>query len=84
VKSPQIMPDRPSSSSEIDLSNDALISAAAAGLGIALVPRFFVDEARLAQLGLILLLDKETPPDAAYYLVSPTELSHGTSLEHFK
>jgi LysR family glycine cleavage system transcriptional activator len=59
------------------------ISAAAAGLGIALVPRFFVD-AQLEQIGLVTPLDAPTVADAAYYLVYPTELSHGKPLTHFR
>lgn len=60
-----------------------LISAAAAGLGIALVPRFFVDE-QLEQLGLVIPLDAPAVADAAYYLVYPTELSHGKPLTIFR
>ncbi|WP_025602665.1 LysR substrate-binding domain-containing protein [Burkholderia sp. WSM2230] len=60
-----------------------LISAAAAGLGIALVPRFFVDE-QLAQLGLVIPFAATTVEESAYYLVYPTELSHGKPLELFR
>ncbi|CAB3789992.1 LysR substrate-binding domain-containing protein [Paraburkholderia caffeinilytica] len=60
-----------------------LISAAAAGLGIALVPRFFVD-AQLEQLGLVMPLDAPGVADSAYYLVYPTELSHGKPLTSFR
>ena len=60
-----------------------LISAAAAGLGIALVPRFFVD-AQLDQLGLVIPLDVPAVADSAYYLVYPTELSHGRPLASFR
>jgi DNA-binding transcriptional LysR family regulator len=60
-----------------------LISAAAAGLGIALVPRFFVD-AQLEQLGLAIPLDAPAVADSAYYLVYPTELSHGKPLASFR
>lgn len=60
-----------------------LISAAAAGLGIALVPRFFVD-AQLDQLGLAIPLDAPAVADSAYYLVYPTELSHGKPLASFR
>ncbi|WP_207547582.1 LysR substrate-binding domain-containing protein [Paraburkholderia ginsengiterrae] len=60
-----------------------LISAAAAGLGIALVPRFFVD-AQLEQLGLAIPLDAPAVADSAYYLVYPTELSHGKPLTCFR
>ncbi|MFM0481914.1 LysR substrate-binding domain-containing protein [Paraburkholderia strydomiana] len=60
-----------------------LISAAAAGLGVALVPKFFVDE-RLSQLGLVIPLAATTVEESAYYLVYPTELSHGKPLELFR
>ncbi|RAS29732.1 LysR substrate-binding domain-containing protein [Paraburkholderia bryophila] len=64
-----------------------LISAAAAGLGIALVPRFFVD-AQLEQLGLVIPLAvplaAPAVADSAYYLVYPTELSHGKPLASFR
>ncbi|MEA3130153.1 MAG: LysR family transcriptional regulator, glycine cleavage system transcriptional activator [Paraburkholderia sp.] len=60
-----------------------LISAAAAGLGVALVPRFFVD-AQLEQLGLVMPLDAPAVADSAYYLVYPTELSHGKPLTSFR
>ncbi|WP_433695682.1 LysR family transcriptional regulator [Paraburkholderia phenoliruptrix] len=66
-----------------------LISAAAAGLGMALVPKFFVDE-QLAQLGLVIPFAAPAAPaaatveESAYYLVYPTELSHGKPLELFR
>jgi DNA-binding transcriptional LysR family regulator len=60
-----------------------LISAAAAGLGIALVPKFFVEE-QLQQLGLVVPCDAATVGDSAYYLVYPTELSHSKPLELFR
>ncbi|MGQ7939420.1 LysR family transcriptional regulator [Paraburkholderia sp. D1E] len=60
-----------------------LISAAAAGLGIALVPKFFVGN-QLKQLGLVIPFDSATTVDSAYYLVYPTELSHGKPLELFR
>ncbi|HEX7914029.1 MAG TPA: LysR substrate-binding domain-containing protein [Paraburkholderia sp.] len=60
-----------------------LISAAAAGLGIALVPRFFV-ETQLEQLGLAIPFDAPAVADSAYYLVYPTELSHGKPLACFR
>ncbi|MEX3810482.1 LysR substrate-binding domain-containing protein [Paraburkholderia sp. BR13439] len=60
-----------------------LISAAAAGLGIALVPRFFVDT-QLQQFGLVIPFDGPAVADAAYYLVYPTELSHGKPLANFR
>ncbi|CAE6772685.1 LysR substrate-binding domain-containing protein [Paraburkholderia sp. SEWSISQ10-3 4] len=60
-----------------------LISAAAAGLGVALVPKFFV-EGQLKQLGLIIPFEAATVADSAYYLVYPTELSHGKPLELFR
>ncbi|WP_179404512.1 LysR substrate-binding domain-containing protein [Burkholderia guangdongensis] len=60
-----------------------LISAAAAGLGVALVPKFFVD-GQLAQLGLIAPFDATAVEDGGYYFVYPTELSHGKPLERFR
>ncbi|WP_133646775.1 LysR substrate-binding domain-containing protein [Paraburkholderia flava] len=60
-----------------------LISAAAAGLGIALVPRFFV-ETQLERLGLVVPFDAPVISDSAYYLVYPTELSHGKPLASFR
>ncbi|MGV2290161.1 LysR substrate-binding domain-containing protein [Trinickia sp. YCB016] len=63
-----------------------LIAAAAAGLGIALVPKFFV-EGQLKQLGIVIPFDAATAAteaDSAYYLVYPTELSHGKPLECFR
>ncbi|OLL27889.1 LysR family transcriptional regulator [Burkholderia sp. SRS-W-2-2016] len=60
-----------------------LISAAAAGLGIALVPRFFVDK-QLQQFGLVMPFEAPAVADAAYYLVYPTELSHGKPLASFR
>ncbi|MEC5409632.1 LysR substrate-binding domain-containing protein [Paraburkholderia sp. MPAMCS5] len=60
-----------------------LISAAATGLGVALVPKFFVDK-RLTQLGLVIPYAATTVEDSAYYLVYPTELSHGKPLECFR
>jgi LysR family glycine cleavage system transcriptional activator len=60
-----------------------LIAAAAAGLGIALVPKFFV-EGQLSQLGLIIPFAAKSSVDSAYYLVYPTELSHGKPLEVFR
>ena len=60
-----------------------LISAAAAGLGIALVPRFFVDT-QFEQLGLVIPFDAPAIAETAYYLVYPTELSHGKPLASFR
>jgi LysR family transcriptional regulator, glycine cleavage system transcriptional activator len=60
-----------------------LIAAAAAGLGIALVPRFFV-EGQLDHLGLVMPFEARSGGDSAYYLVYPTELSHGRPLEVFR
>jgi DNA-binding transcriptional LysR family regulator len=59
------------------------INAAAAGLGIALVPKFFVN-GQLGQLGLIVPFEATTKVDSAYYLVYPTELSHSKPLEQFR
>jgi LysR family glycine cleavage system transcriptional activator len=60
-----------------------LLSAAAAELGIALVPKFFV-EGRLEQLGVVIPFEATSVAEAAYYLVYPTELSHGKPLEQFR
>ncbi|GAA4413548.1 transcriptional regulator [Advenella faeciporci] len=60
-----------------------LISGAAAGMGIALIPKFFI-EGRLDQLGIIIPFDAAGTEDAAYYLVYPTEYSHGTALTLFR
>jgi LysR family glycine cleavage system transcriptional activator len=60
-----------------------LIAAAAAGLGIALVPKFFF-EAQLEQLGLVIPFESTSVVDSAYYLVYPTDLSHGKPLSVFR
>ena len=60
-----------------------LIAAAAAGLGIALVPKFFVED-QLEQLGVVIPFDARSSVESAYYLVYPTELSHGRPLESFR
>lgn len=59
------------------------ISAAAAGLGVALVPSFFVS-GQLPQLGLVIPFAAAMQADAAYYLVYPTELRHGHTFEQFR
>ncbi|MDM8358262.1 LysR family transcriptional regulator [Pandoraea communis] len=60
-----------------------LIAGAAAGLGIALVPKFFV-EGQLASLGLTIPFDVKSVAGSAYYLVYPTELTHGQPLSVFR
>jgi LysR family transcriptional regulator, glycine cleavage system transcriptional activator len=60
-----------------------LIAAATAGLGIALVPRFFVEN-RLEKLGLTVPFAATLSVGAAYYLVYPPELSHGKPLAEFR
>lgn len=60
-----------------------LIAGAAAGLGIALVPKFFV-EGQLATLGLTIPFDVKSVAESAYYLVYPTELTHGQPLSVFR
>lgn len=60
-----------------------LIAAAVAGLGIALVPKFFV-EGQLAGLGLVVPFDVTSVSESAYYLVYPTELTHGQPLSLFR
>ncbi|SDV48980.1 LysR family transcriptional regulator [Chitinasiproducens palmae] len=59
------------------------ISAAAAGLGVALVPKFFVD-GQLRHFGLVVPFEAKFSADSAYYLVYPTELSHGRPFERFR
>jgi len=64
-----------------------LTAGAAAGLGIALVPHFLIEE-QLTHLGLVIPFDRPqaaaTDRDNAYYLIYPTELSHGKQLEIFR
>lgn len=62
-----------------------LIAGAAAGLGIALVPKFFI-EGQLQQLGIVMPFAAAAAAlsDAGYYLVYPTSLSHGKPLEMFR
>ncbi len=60
-----------------------LISGAAAGLGMALVPKFFVEN-QLDQLGLMIPFDTPSLSDSSYYLVYPTESSHGKPLALFR
>ena len=60
-----------------------LISGAAAGMGIALIPRFFIED-RLEQSGLIAPFASTSQEAGAYYLVYPTEFSHGKPLELFR
>ncbi|MBN3846124.1 LysR family transcriptional regulator [Paraburkholderia sp. Ac-20342] len=60
-----------------------LIAAAAAGIGVALVPEFFVVN-QLAQHGLVIPFNARSTVDSAYYLVYPTELSHGKPLALFR
>lgn len=60
-----------------------LISGAAAGLGLALIPKFFI-ERQLEQLGLVIPYHTPIKSSASYYLVYPTELKHGKSLEIFR
>lgn len=60
-----------------------LISGAAAEMGISLIPRFFIED-RLNQSGLIIPFESTGQEAGAYYLVYPTELSHGKPLELFR
>ncbi len=60
-----------------------LIAGGAAGLGIALVPKFFV-EGQLRTLGLTIPFDVKSVAGSAYYLVYPTELTHGQPLSVFR
>jgi len=60
-----------------------LIAAAAAGLGVALVPKFFV-EGQLERFGVVIPFEAPAIADGGYYFVYPTELSHGKPLEMFR
>jgi DNA-binding transcriptional LysR family regulator len=60
-----------------------LIAAAAAGLGIAMVPRFFL-AGLFEPLNLMIPFDAPMIAEAAYYLVYPTELSHSKPLANFR
>lgn len=60
-----------------------LISGAAAGIGIALVPKFLIED-RLPTLGVIVPYQTTVSQDAAYYLVYPSEFRHGKPLEMFR
>lgn len=59
------------------------LSAAAAGLGIALLPRFLIAD-RLAAMDLTIPYQAPVTVDAAYYLVYPTELAHSKPLSLFR
>ncbi|RKT13482.1 DNA-binding transcriptional LysR family regulator [Paraburkholderia sp. RAU2J] len=60
-----------------------LIAGAVEGLGIALVPKVFV-EGRLHELGLTVPFSAKPKLGSAYHLVYPTEFSHNTSLRAFR
>ena len=60
-----------------------LFAGAAAGLGVALVPRFFVQD-NLSHLGIITPVEKATVAEGSYYLVYPTELTHNAALTAFR
>jgi LysR family transcriptional regulator, glycine cleavage system transcriptional activator len=60
-----------------------LIAAAIAGLGVALIPKFFV-EGQLERLGLVIPFAARSVVDSAYYLVYPTEFSYGKPLGLFR
>jgi len=64
-------------------SHSMLIAAASAGLGIALVPRFFIS-GRPHLFDIIIPVDRMFAKEEAYYLVYPTELSHGKPLQVFR
>jgi LysR family glycine cleavage system transcriptional activator len=60
-----------------------LIRGAAAGLGVALVPRFFV-ESQLERLELVIPIEAPYVPESAYYLVYPTDMGNSRPLEQFR
>ncbi|MDX2480426.1 MAG: LysR substrate-binding domain-containing protein [Desulfuromusa sp.] len=60
-----------------------LISAACAGLGIALIPRFLIDE-ELEKKQLSIVFDISLKSDAAYYLVYPEENLSSSALKRFR
>jgi DNA-binding transcriptional LysR family regulator len=60
-----------------------LFAGAAAGLGVALVPRFFVQD-NLTHLGIITPVEKATVAEGSYYLVYPTALTHNAALTAFR
>ncbi|MGY4526798.1 LysR family transcriptional regulator [Pseudomonas sp. TE21394] len=60
-----------------------LVKAAEAGLGIALVPEFFVPEAAWAS-GLVRAHELSIPAKHSYYLVYPNNMRHSGPLEAFR
>lgn len=60
-----------------------LISAACAGLGIALIPRFLIAE-ELEKKQLTIVYDLPLQSNDAYYLVYPEENLASNALQHFK
>ncbi len=60
-----------------------LISAACAGLGLALIPRFLIIE-ELKREELVVAFDQRVAADNAYYLVYPEENLSGTPLQQFR
>jgi len=60
-----------------------LISAACAGLGIALIPQFLIVN-ELARGELVVAIDRPLQSQGAYYLVTPEENVSNKALQHFK
>lgn len=60
-----------------------LISAARAGLGLALIPRFLIEK-ELERMELVIALDQAQQSDDAYYLVCPEENSTNSALNCFR
>ena len=60
-----------------------LISAACAGLGIALIPRFLIVN-ELSRGELTIVIDHPLQSTGAYYLVTPEENISNTGLQLFK
>jgi DNA-binding transcriptional LysR family regulator len=60
-----------------------LISAACAGLGLALIPRFLITE-ELKRQQLVVPFEHQLKKDDAYYLVYPEENLSGSALQQFR
>jgi DNA-binding transcriptional LysR family regulator len=60
-----------------------LISAACAGLGMALIPRFLITE-ELKRQQLVIAFEHQLKNDDAYYLVYPEENLASSALQHFR
>lgn len=60
-----------------------LISAACAGLGVALIPRFLIEK-ELKRNELVIVLEQPQQSDDAYYLIYPEENSTNSALTCFR